>query len=83
MELENPGISFELEAETTPEIEANSEQMQFLLKELLTNAVRFRKTGDVVKIKMFASTLLLNKFRQLKQKYKYNEFVKLQIQDYG
>ncbi len=83
VELQNPDVSIILEAEAIPVIEANSEQMQFLLKELLLNAVRFRKPGNVVNVKVYASTLLLNKFRQLSGKYKYAEFLKLQIQDDG
>jgi sigma-B regulation protein RsbU (phosphoserine phosphatase) len=83
VEQQNPGISINIDAEPIPVIDANSEQMQFLLKELLLNAVRFRKTGNVVNLKVYASTMLLNKFRQLSGKYKYAEFLKLQIQDDG
>jgi sigma-B regulation protein RsbU (phosphoserine phosphatase) len=83
VEFENPGISIILEAEAIPVFEAYREQMQFLLKELFSNAVKFRKPGNVVNIKIYASTLMLNKFRQLTGKYKYAEFVKLQIQDDG
>jgi sigma-B regulation protein RsbU (phosphoserine phosphatase) len=83
VELQYPNLSINMEAEEIPLIDANSEQMQFLLKELLLNAVKFRKAGDVVNLKVYASTLLLNKFRQLSGKYKYTEFLKLQIQDDG
>ena len=83
VEEQNTGISIDIETEAIPMIEANTEQMQFLLKELLLNAVRFRKPGNIVKVKIFASTLQLNKFRQLSGKYKYADFLKLQIQDEG
>jgi sigma-B regulation protein RsbU (phosphoserine phosphatase) len=83
VELENPGVSILLESEAIPAIEANRVQMLFLMKELLNNAVRFRKPGSVVNVRIHASTLLLNMFRKLTGKYKYTEFVKLQIQDNG
>lgn len=83
VELQNTGISIIIDAEAIPVIQANREQMQFLMKELLLNAVRFCKPGNVINLKVYASTLLLNKFRQLPRKYKYAKFLKLQIQDDG
>ena len=83
LELEIPDVSIMLEAEAIPAIEGNSEQLQVLFKELFLNAIRFRKPGNVANVKIYASTLLLNKFRQLADKYSYAEFVKLQIQDSG
>jgi sigma-B regulation protein RsbU (phosphoserine phosphatase) len=83
VELENPGVSIELQTEAIPKIKANSKQMQFLLKELLLNAVRFRKPGNVAHVTMYASTLLLNKFRQLPGKYRYTEILKLEVRDNG
>ena len=83
VELQNTDKSILIDAEAIPVIKANREQMQFLMKELLLNAVRFCKPGNVVNLKVYASTLLLNQFRQLPGKYKYAEFLKLQIQDDG
>jgi sigma-B regulation protein RsbU (phosphoserine phosphatase) len=83
VEFENSGISIILEVEAIPAIEANIDQMRFLLKELFSNAVRFRKPGNVVNVKISASTLLLNKFRELTGKYKYAEFVKIEFEDDG
>ena len=83
VELQNPGIFIMLEAEAIPVIEASIKQMQFLLKELLLNAVRFRKPGNIVNIKVYSSTMQLNIFQQLPGRYKYVSFVKLQIEDDG
>ncbi len=83
LELENEEISIVLETEPIPAIEANNEQMQILMKEILSNAIRFRKSGKTVNVNIFATTLLLNNFRQLTGKYKYAEFVKLEVQDNG
>lgn len=83
IEEDNPGIPIKIRQEQLPTIEANADQIHFLLKELLTNAVKFRKPDSTVDIRIEASTLLLNVFRQLEGKYKYSEFVKIQIKDNG
>ena len=83
LEAEHPGVAILLEAEAIPTIEADREQLRFLLKALLSNAVKFRKPGHEVHLKLYASTLLLNQFRQLKDKYKYVPYLKLQLQDEG
>jgi sigma-B regulation protein RsbU (phosphoserine phosphatase) len=57
--------------------------MFFLVKELLLNAVKFRRPGNLVDVKIVASQLLMNKYRQLTGKYKYIECVKFQISDDG
>lgn len=80
---EYPNISINLECEELPEIEANKEQIQFLIHELFLNSLKFRKPGNEVNIKIYSSTLLLNKFRQLSGKYKYVEYLKLVIKDEG
>ena len=83
LETEHPGISIMLETEAIPVIEADREQMQFVLKEILSNAVYFRKPGNKVHVQVTAGTLLMNQFRELEGKYKYTEFLKLQIRDRG
>jgi phosphoserine phosphatase RsbU/P len=84
VESENAGITIQLESEDLPIIEANGEQIEILMQELLSNAVRFRKPEtEAVHLKIFSSILLLNNFRQLKENYKYTQFIKLQIRDQG
>ena len=80
---ENPGITITIRNESLPVIEAVENQMEFLFKELLTNAVKFRKPEGGVEINIGASTLLLNKFRQITGRYKYMEFLRLQFMDNG
>ncbi len=81
--IEHPAVPIVLEMEHLPIIEANKEQLFFLMKELMTNAVRFRKAGAAVNIHIYASTVLLNLFRELPGKYKYTDFLKFQVQDNG
>lgn len=84
LENEVPGVRIHLTKEVMPPIEADSEQMRFLLHQLLSNAVRFRKPGhNDVHIQLLSDTLQLNKFRQVAEKYTYRPFLKLQIKDAG
>lgn len=78
----NPEIAAEAEVGKIPVIEGNAEQLLILVRELISNAVRFRR-GQEISIRIFSSTLLLNKFRQLAGMYKYTEFLKLEISDNG
>ena len=83
VEEEFTEIKLIIEKEALPAIEADQEQMELLFYHLLSNAIRFRKAGNDVLIKVFAHNLLLNKFRHFQGRYKYTEFVKLQITDNG
>ncbi|MEO5967062.1 MAG: ATP-binding protein [Ferruginibacter sp.] len=83
LKIEYPNISVNIECEKLPVIKANKEQIQYLIHELFLNSIKFRKSENDVNIKIFASTLLLNKFRQLSGKYKYVEYLKLEIKDDG
>jgi sigma-B regulation protein RsbU (phosphoserine phosphatase) len=83
LETEFPGVTLSITKEEIPPIEADQDQMQFLLHQLLSNAVQFRKQGDNVQIQILADTLLLNKFRKVEGKYAYKPFLKLQIRDKG
>jgi sigma-B regulation protein RsbU (phosphoserine phosphatase) len=83
LETQNPELSLRIACQPLPEIEANRAQMFFLVKELLLNAVKFRRPGNLVDVKIVASQLLMNKYRQLTGKYKYIECVKFQISDDG
>lgn len=83
IELENPGIIIHLKHEPLPVIEGIADQMHFMLKECLTNAVKFRKPGESVDVQIESTTMLLNKFRHLPGNYDYTEYMKLQIRDKG
>ena len=83
VEEEFTEIKLIIEKEALPAIEADQEQMELLFYHLLSNAIRFRKAGKDVLIKVFAHNLMLNKFRHFQGRYKYTEFVKLQITDNG
>lgn len=80
---EHPDVKFDLKVAELPAITADAEQMEFLFYELLCNAVRFRKPGNSVKVTVHASELMQNQFRSVPGKFKYVNFVKLEIADNG
>jgi phosphoserine phosphatase RsbU/P len=79
---ENPWVDIIINKAGLYSIKADEEQMLFLLYEILLNAVRFRK-GDKVTINITGTTVSLNKFRAVKERYKYEDFLKLSIEDNG
>jgi signal transduction histidine kinase len=83
LEKDYPEIAINLQFEELPSIEADWEQMRFLLYQVLANAVQFRKPGNEVKVEVSGNTLLLNKFRKITGKYKYTEFLRLRVNDNG
>lgn len=82
-EKENPGIAISFTMENLPVINADREQMHFLFHEVIANAIRFRKHQAVVHIMVETDTLLLNKFRSLTGKYKYDNYLRILVKDDG
>ncbi|RZK08555.1 MAG: PAS domain-containing sensor histidine kinase [Flavobacterium sp.] len=83
LEQENKQVKINLEIDDIPPIEADHEQMRFLLYEVLSNAIRFRSHDDLVTVKVSANRLLLNQFKNISGKYKYADHLRLQIKDDG
>ena len=83
VQAENPEISLTTHAAHLPEIDAIADQIHFMMKEVLTNAVNFRKPDQQVEVHIEGTTMLLNKFRRLAGNYSYTEFVKLHVRDNG
>ncbi|HYF33485.1 MAG TPA: ATP-binding protein [Chitinophagaceae bacterium] len=81
--MEYPGVSIHINAKELPALPADKQRMQLLLKEIMSNAIRFRKQGNEATIHIQASSLLLNKFKTVSGKYKYAEHLKLEIKDEG
>jgi len=83
LKKEYPDIILSLEADELPTITADGEQFRFLLQEILTNAMRFRKPGNEVHIAITWSKLLMNQFKNVEGHYKYVDHLKLDIEDDG
>lgn len=80
---EYPDVHLIMETEEIPSIYADREQMQLLFYQLLSNVIRFRKGGEEAHARLSASSLQLNKFRNIPGKYQYTDFLKLQLTDKG
>ena len=78
-----PEVSIQYRAETIDTIEADKEQMRFMLEAVFHNSVRYRKEGETVKIDFTGSELQRNRFRSLSGKYQFAPFLKLQGADSG
>lgn len=83
LHAEHPGVDIELKTEGHFLVKADREQITFLLYQLLSNSVQFRKQGQPVKLHLLGTTLFRNKFKALNEKYKYVEQLKLQVRDNG
>ncbi|MDB5251996.1 MAG: putative regulatory protein [Flaviaesturariibacter sp.] len=78
-----PGASIRLEADELPVLSGDEAQLLLLLTHLLQNALQFRKDGPTADVKVLATTLRQNRFRSLSGKYKYEDFLRLEIRDEG
>ena len=77
------GIAIHLSIKDLTTVVADREQMYFLLAEIFGNAVRFRKSPDEVFIHISADILQLNQFKETHDKYKYEDYIRIEIRDEG
>ncbi len=80
---ENPLVSISVQCEDLPHLRADKTQVIYLLKELLTNAVRFRKDPDAATIRFSASLVQENNFRNVEDKYQYTDYIRIVCSDDG
>jgi phosphoserine phosphatase RsbU/P len=83
LETEFPGSSLIVKAEDIPVVQADWDQMQLVLHQLLSNAIRFRKKGEKAIVEITSTILQKNRFTNLEGKYHYQDFLKLQVKDWG
>jgi len=82
VEKEHGEVKINMKMDELPSIEADADQVHFLFREIVNNAVRFRK-DDIVELRISCMTLSQNQFRKLKDKYKYADYLKIEIEDKG
>jgi len=75
--------NFQLEIEDLPEIDGDKTQIQLLLYHLLKNAIRFRKKNEKAYIRLNATIIKQNKYKNLKDHYSFKDHLKLEIEDKG
>lgn len=83
LKIEYPEVEVRVISEELPTITADKEQMQFLIYEVLLNALKFRSNPTVVNISIQAYSVMQNEYRALADKYNYVAFHKLEITDDG
>lgn len=71
-----------LKTDDLPVVKADAKQIQTLFYHILSNAIKFRKNA-IAEVSVTALLIQQNRFRALENKYKYEDFVKLQITDNG
>lgn len=83
LQKEAPALTINCSAETLPQAEADSVQLHLLFREVLKNAVSFRKVDEAVTIFVTGSLLQRNKFRSVAGQFSLAPFLKIQIRDNG
>lgn len=76
-----PGL-LELRADPLPMLEGDEGQLELLLYHLLSNAIKFRR-GAVAQVRVWATIIQKNRFKAVEGKYKYEDYVKLEVRDEG
>jgi phosphoserine phosphatase RsbU/P len=80
---ENPQVELIIKKDPLILINGDKEQIKVLLYQLLSNVVRFRKVENKAYVNISSKTLMLNKFKNLRDKYSYKKYLQLQIEDEG
>lgn len=83
LEITHPAVEINLAIGELGIVYADREQIQFLLREILSNAVRFRKHPTKVFLHISATNICLNQFKAVHDKYKYQEYLRIEIKDEG
>ena len=71
-----------LNVDPLPLLEGDEGQLELLLYHLLSNALKFRK-GAVAQVRVWATIIQKNRFKAVEGKYKYEDYVKLEVRDEG
>lgn len=83
LKKDHPDLAIDILIEDLPVVEADKEQLRFLMKEVCSNAIRFRKEGNSANIRIAARQVQVNKYRSVAGKYQYTSFLKIQVRDNG
>jgi sigma-B regulation protein RsbU (phosphoserine phosphatase) len=76
-------VSLVIEATDLPEVYGDRDQLQMLIYHVLANAARFRRDESTAFVKVSATSLQMNSFRNIEGKYNYSEFIRIELRDNG
>ncbi len=80
---EHPAVELVLQTGSLPPFEGDRAQIELLFYQLLYNAIRFRKETGKAFVRITASEVRHNRFRHVEGKYKYDYYLRIQVQDGG
>jgi len=80
---EFPNVDFSLKLDGEVKLTGDNEQLEFLIHELIANAIRFRHEQRPLEIEISMTTVVKNVFRQVSGKYRYAEFYRINFKDNG
>jgi sigma-B regulation protein RsbU (phosphoserine phosphatase) len=72
-----------LSLEEMPRLMADSKQLELLFYHTLCNCINFRKKEEKVCISVKGTVLQKNRFREVADRYKYEDFLRIDISDNG
>ena len=83
LRLEYPGVNFKLLSSALPVISADRKQIEMLFYNIIENALVFKKPDVDPVIEVSAVSLSQNIFKNIKDKYKYEEMMRIEVSDNG
>lgn len=83
LKLEHPGVNFQLKYSDIPLFEGDRNQIELLFYKLIENSMNYRQEGVEPVIEVSAVILSQNIFRNIKDKYRYEEMVRIEVADNG
>lgn len=83
LERDFPGERLIIERDNFFDIEADAQQIELLFYEVLSNVIRFHKKNTNATVHISAAVIQNNQFRTMPDKYKFEEYVKIDCRDEG
>lgn len=80
---QHPNIQLHIETGMLEPIRADKAQINVLLLELLSNAIRFRRQADRVTVRVNCFQIRRNRYQNIAGRYQYQNYNRLELQDDG
>ncbi|RYY95518.1 MAG: PAS domain-containing sensor histidine kinase [Chitinophagaceae bacterium] len=78
-----PDVQLQVSHGALPPVHGDRKQIHLLFYQLLDNAVRFRSSPTEARVRLAVTRVTHNRFRNLKDRYDFAEYLKLQLSDEG
>lgn len=82
LQKEYPATAYSIQLSLTTDLFGDAKQLELMLYHIIGNSLRFSNRENI-NISISTYTLKLNKFQELENKYKYIDYVRLEIKDNG